>query len=79
MTEKADDTNSSYYYHLAECHKELEDFGKTIEDSQTAIELDEKNLKAHLLLGQALGMVARNQRDVGKLDTALKRMTKGSF
>jgi hypothetical protein len=39
--------------------------------------LDEKNLRAHLLLGQALGMIARNQRDLQKLETAIKRMTKG--
>lgn len=78
-----DDQNSELFYYRAQCHKDLEAFPKVIdcnqaiEDSQIAIELDEKNLRAHLLLGQALGMIARNQKDLQKLDTAIKRMTKG--
>lgn len=48
-----------------------------MDDAQVAIELDEKNLRAHFLMGQALGMIARNKKDLEKLETAIIRMTKG--
>ena len=41
-----------------------------------AIELDDTNIKAHLICGQMLAEMAKNENGTEKLDNALNRMTK---
>ena len=57
----------------------IEQFKEGLEDSQRAIELDNKNIKAHLLMGECLCMQAKREKEYNKIDTAITRMTKGSL
>lgn len=67
-----------YYSNRARCHKMIERFKEGLEDAQRAIELDTKNIKAHLLMGECLCMLAKREKEYTKIDTAITRMTKGS-
>lgn len=55
----------------------IEQFKEGLEDAQRAIELDTKNIKAHLLMGECLCMQAKREKEYTKIDTAITRMTKG--
>lgn len=85
-SQKLDDTDSKYYSNRSRCYKELENYAKVVkchiqavEDAQKAVELDIKNIKAHLILGECLCMIAKDTLDVRKIDTALTRMSKCSL
>ena len=52
-------------------------FRQAIADAQKAVEADNNNIKAHLLMGECLCMAAKTKKDVSKIDTAITRMTKG--
>jgi hypothetical protein len=49
---------------------------QSLDDAQKAVELDGTNLKAHLILGQCLCMIAKQTNDVKRIDTAIVRMSK---
>ena len=49
---------------------------KAYDDAKMAIELDDTNIKAHLICGQMLAEMAKNENGTEKLDNALNRMTK---
>lgn len=49
-----------------------------MQDAQDAIHCDNNNLKAHLLMGQSLCMIAKDTGEITKIATALERMKKGS-
>ena len=68
--------HSIYYSNRSLCHKNQGLFEKAIEDAQDAIELDEGNIKAHLTLGICLCELARETRDLNKVETSVKRMKK---
>lgn len=42
-----------------------------------ALELDDKNIKAHLLAGQNLCMIAKEKNSSEKIDTGIQRILKG--
>jgi len=44
-----------------------------------AVELDDKNIKAHKLVGQTLAELGKNERDSKKLRNALKKIKKGKI
>jgi len=77
--QKKDSTQSVYYSNRARCHKMIEQFKEGLEDAQRAIEQDNKNIKAHLLMGECLCMLAMREKEYAKIDTAITRMTKGSL
>lgn len=47
-----------------------------MKDAQAAIELDEKNIKAHLISGQLLAEVGKNDENTKRIESAVTRMTK---
>lgn len=54
----------------------LGDFPKCMKDAQDSVHCDNSNLKAHLLLGQSLCMIAKDSGEINKISTALDRMRK---
>lgn len=44
-----------------------------------ALELDDKNIKAHLLAGQNLCMIAKEKNSSEKIDTGIQRILKGKI
>jgi len=55
----------------------LKEFEKAYKDAVYAIELDDKNIKAHLLCGQSLVELGKNQKGTENIETAISKMTKG--
>lgn len=56
--------------------KDLLIFSKAYEDAVLSVELDEKNIKGHLLTGQMLAELGKLEEGNEKLQLAIKRMTK---
>ena len=48
------------------------------EDANASIELDDKNVKAHLLCGQILAELGKREPGFDKLNKAIVRMQKGN-
>lgn len=66
-----------YYFHISPLsHQHTPIFYQAYEDAVLSIELDEKNVKGHLLTGQALAELGKMEQGTEKLKLALKRMTK---
>ncbi len=55
----------------------MKEFDKAYKDSIQAIELDDKNIKAHLLCGQTLVEMGKNQKGTENIESAISKMTKG--
>jgi len=70
------DTESVFFSNRARCYKQLNQFKKAYDDAKLAIELDDKNIKAHLLCGQMLAEMGKNEPGTEKLDHSLNRMIK---
>jgi len=70
------DTESVFFSNRARCYKQLKNYKKAYEDAVHAIELDETNIKAHLLCGQTLAEMSKAEPGIDKLTLALTRMTK---
>jgi STIP1 family protein 1 len=70
------DTESVFYSNRARCCKSLKNYKKAYEDAVHAIELDETNIKAHLICGQMLAEMQKYEPGIDKLTLALNRMTK---
>ena len=66
-----------FYSNRARCYKLLKEFEKAYKDAVYAIELDDKNIKAHLLCGQSLVELGKNQKGTENIETAISKMTKG--
>ena len=54
----------------------MKNYKKAYENACHAVELDETNIKGHLLCGQILAEMAKTDSGIDKLNTALIRMTK---
>lgn len=65
-----------FYSNRARCYKLLGQYDDAMKDAQTAIELDEKNIKAHLISGQLLAEVGKNDENTRRIESAVTRMTK---
>ena len=68
-----------FYSNRARCYKLIKDFEKANKDAVHAIELDDKNIKAHLLCGQTLVEIGKNQKGTDIIESAINKMTKGLF
>jgi tetratricopeptide (TPR) repeat protein len=58
---------STYFSNRARCWQILLKFDKSYEDALEAVELNDKNIKAHKLVGESLA-------ELGKLDSDTKKM-----
>jgi STIP1 family protein 1 len=70
------DTESVFFSNRARCLRKLNQLKKAYEDSKYAVELDDKNIKAHLLCGQILAELGKLEPGYEKINLALNRMTK---
>lgn len=70
------DGYSALYTNRAKCHKML---GRTVEalaDIQSAIDLDDVNIKAYLIQGQLLAEQAKTEESIDKAELAVLKITK---
>lgn len=65
-----------FFSNRARCYKLLGQYDDAMKDAQAAIELDEKNIKAHLISGQLLAEVGKNDENTKRIESAVTRMTK---
>ena len=65
-----------YYTNRAKSYINLKNFSKAIKDAEFAIEIDEKTIKAHFIIGKCLCEIGRRLKDSKKIDTAIKRYKK---
>ena len=79
IPQEIDETQSVYFSNRARCYKILKELEKAYKDSIQAIELDDKNIKAHLLCGQTLVELGKNQKGTENIETAISKMTKGDI
>jgi len=70
------DTETVFFSNRARCYKQLKEFKKAYDDAKSAIELDDTNIKAHLICGQMLAELGKSEAGVEKINTALSRITK---
>ena len=67
---------SIYYSNKAMCYMRLGRIKEAMNDAQSAIELDNNNIKAHLLMGICICEEVKSNLNLKRLDTAVKRMKK---
>mmetsp|Transcript_13702 Transcript_13702/g.20040 ORF Transcript_13702/g.20040 Transcript_13702/m.20040 type:complete len:259 (-) Transcript_13702:33-809(-) len=67
---------SQLYSNRALCYKKLGNYETCRTDSIEAIELDEKNIKAHLLCGQAYLELGKYKEDLQFIEVGIKRITR---
>ena len=51
-------------------------YEEALKDAQEAIELDSNNIKAHLLSGQILALLAKQSKDKKRVKNSIVRLTK---
>ena len=68
---------STYFSNRARCWQILLKFQKSYDDSLEAVELDDKNIKAHKLVGESLAELGKSDNNTKKMKNALKKITKG--
>lgn len=49
---------------------------QALKDAQEAVELDSDNIKGHLLCGQILAEIGKQNKDIRKVTNAITRLTK---
>lgn len=77
MKKEINDTESVFYSNRSRCHKILKNLTEAYKDAVHAVELDDKNIKAHLLCGQTLIELGKNEKGTENIETAISKMTKG--
>ena len=75
--QEEDNTQSIFYSNRGKAYKMLKRINEAYNDSLQAIELDDKNIKAHLICGQMLCEKGKNE-ELKKIDMAIVRLTKGT-
>lgn len=55
----------------------MKNFDQAYKDAVHAVELDDKNIKAHLLCGQTLIELGKNEKGTESIENAISKMTKG--
>ncbi|CAD8079159.1 unnamed protein product [Paramecium sonneborni] len=71
-----DNTESVYYSNRALCFYIQEKYQESYDDATEAVQLNEKNIKAHMLVGQSICMLAKYKLDSSKIDIAIVRILK---
>jgi STIP1 homology and U-box containing protein 1 len=65
-----------FYSNRAKCFKRLNRPEAALKDAQEAVELDPTNIRGHLLCGQALAELGKQEDSVRKVENAITRLTK---
>ncbi|KAM3140923.1 hypothetical protein pb186bvf_006934 [Paramecium bursaria] len=73
---REDPSESIYFSNRARSLIRINQFQKAYEDALQSVELNDKNIKAHLLVGESLCYIAREQYQLQKIDQAIQRLTK---
>ena len=74
--EISEGTESSYFRDRGEAYKLMGSFPLALKDAIQAIELDDKNIKAHLLCGQVMAQIGKKDSSLNNIHTAIVRLTK---
>eukprot|EP01017_Pseudomicrothorax_dubius_P021433 TRINITY_DN230_c0_g1_i4.p1 TRINITY_DN230_c0_g1~~TRINITY_DN230_c0_g1_i4.p1 ORF type:complete len:283 (-),score=63.78 TRINITY_DN230_c0_g1_i4:141-989(-) len=70
------ESESVFYSNRARCYKAMRMFDLAYEDAKVAVEMDDKNIKAHALLGQCLAEKGKLEPGIERLETAHARLMK---
>ncbi|KAL4466672.1 hypothetical protein ABPG72_016789 [Tetrahymena utriculariae] len=68
--------NSILFSNRARAYKYLFLFQEAYQDAQKAIELDNNNIKAHLISGQTLAQIGKSEKGIKNINKAIQDMTK---
>ncbi|CAD8084977.1 unnamed protein product [Paramecium sonneborni] len=71
-----DHTESVFFSNRAMCYYNLKRYQEACNDATEALELDEKNIKAHMIAGQSICMLAKERQESSKIDTGIQRILK---
>ncbi|KAL4427065.1 hypothetical protein ABPG74_021172 [Tetrahymena malaccensis] len=71
-----DSKNSILFSNRARAYKQLLQYQEAYQDAQKAIELDNNNIKAHLISGQTLAQIGKNEKGIKNINKAIQDMTK---
>ncbi|CAD8195736.1 unnamed protein product [Paramecium pentaurelia] len=74
--ELTDSTESSFFRSRGLAYKKIGNLEQAYKDAIMAIELDDRNIKAHLLCGQVLAERGKSQDNTHEIETAINRLTK---
>ena len=69
-------TESIYFSNRAQAFKKLGKFKESLKDAQEAIELDTSNARGHILAGQCLAEMGKEEDNIIKLEKGIVRLTK---
>lgn len=69
-----DDSESIFFSNRAICYFNLKEFDKAMDDSQSAIEIDEKNIKAQYVMAKCQLMRAQSISDLGLVQKGVRRL-----
>ncbi|CAD8172703.1 unnamed protein product [Paramecium octaurelia] len=71
-----DNTESVFFSNRSNCYYQLKRYQDACKDATEALELDEKNIKAHMIAGQSICMLAKERQESSKIDTGIQRILK---
>ncbi|EAR83214.3 U-box protein (macronuclear) [Tetrahymena thermophila SB210] len=71
-----DSQNSILFSNRARAYKQLLQYQEAYQDAQKAIELDNNNIKAHLISGQILAQMGKSEKGIKQINKAIQDMTK---
>ena len=70
------DTESVFYSNRAQCNRHLQEFQLAFKDAVQSVELDDKSIKAHMILGICLAQFGKYETGCEKLENSLVKLTK---
>jgi STIP1 family protein 1 len=70
------DTESVFFSNRAQCHRHLQDWQLAFKDAVQSVELDDRSIKAHMILGICLAQFGKYESGCDKLENALVKLTK---
>lgn len=76
IIQQCSNDSSILYSNRAQCHRKLSNWKQCYEDALIAIEMQENNIKAHMLCGQALMELGKSETNLMSIENGLKRLTK---
>lgn len=75
-TQEINSSETVFYSNRAQCYKKLGRIEDALKDAQEAIELDSNNVRGHLVAGQALAEIGKQEANIRKVELAVTRFTK---